>query len=166
MDAAQELSRVGEIVEHMILIDSPNPIGLEKLPPRLYDFFQSINLFGPRDRPPPAWLLPHFLAFLDALDKYKPKPFAPGTAPKTHIIWAKDGVCKFPDSPRPEMSESDPREMKWLLNNRTDFGPNGWEKLVGAEKITIRTMDGVNHFTMMTGNKVDEVARFLKDALA
>jgi naphtho-gamma-pyrone polyketide synthase len=164
-DAAQELERCGERVERLILIDSPNPIGLEKLPPRLYDFFETIGLFGDGNNPPPKWLLPHFLAFVDSLDKYRPVPFKPGRAPQTYIIWARDGVCKFPESPRPDWTEGATREMKWLLNNRTDFGPNSWDKLIEAEKLVIKTLDDANHFSMMTRGKAQELATLIKAAM-
>lgn len=166
-DAAQQLSREREAVEKLILIDSPFPIGLEKLPPRLYDFFNSIGLFGSADKAPPSWLLPHFLAFVDSLDKYRAVPFPKGErAPETHIIWAKDGVCKSPSDPRPPMRDDDPKEMKWLLNNRTDFSSNGWEDLVGKGRCRVRTMSDANHFTLMEGRKVHELADFVRDALA
>ena len=163
-DAAQELDRVGEKVERLILIDSPFPIGLEKLPPRLYDFFKTVGLFGEGDKPPPSWLLPHFLAFVDSLDLYKAKPFASGRAPPSRLIWARDGVCKFPDSPRPDMKDA-PKEMKWLLNNRTDFGSNGWDGLLSGDDMVIETMDDANHFTMMAGEKAKELAVFMRKAM-
>ncbi|KAK4692542.1 hypothetical protein P7C71_g4683, partial [Lecanoromycetidae sp. Uapishka_2] len=162
-DAAQELERCGETVERLILIDSPFPIGLEKLPPRLYDFFSSIQLFGSAE--PPKWLIPHFLAFVDSLDKYRAKPFAPGHGPKTSIVWAKDGVCKNPGDPRPEPRADDPREMNWLLNNRTDFGPNGWDALLGGGEVVVETLENANHFTLMEGGKAMELARFIERAM-
>ena len=164
-DAVQELDRCGEKVERLILIDSPFPIGLEKLPPRLYDFFKSVGLFGEGDKPPPSWLLPHFLAFVDSLDLYRAKPFKPGRGPPTRLVWARDGVCKYPESPRPEMRDDDPKEMWWLLNNRKDFGDNGWERLLGTDDLVIETMDDANHFTMMAGDKVKELAVFICKAM-
>lgn len=163
-DAAQELDRVGEKVERLILIDSPFPIGLEKLPPRLYDFFKTVGLFGEGDKPPPSWLLPHFLAFVDSLDLYRAKPFASGRAPPSRLIWARDGVCKFPDSPRPDMNGA-PKEMKWLLNNRTDFSANGWDSLLSGDDMVIETMADANHFSMMAGEKVKELAVFIRNAM-
>ena len=112
-DAAQKLDRIGERVERLILIDYPFPIGLEKIPPRLYDFFKSVGLFGESGRPPPAWLLPHFLTFVDSLDLYRAKPFPTGRSPPSRLIWARDGVCKFPDSPRLDMNGAS-KEMNWL----------------------------------------------------
>ncbi|KAF2686477.1 conidial pigment polyketide synthase PksP/Alb1 [Lentithecium fluviatile CBS 122367] len=164
-DAAQVLTHAGEKVERLILLDTPNPIGLEKLPTRLYDYFNSINLFGQGGAPPPSWLLPHFLAFINALDTYKAKPFQ-GVAPEVHIVWAEDGVCKDGSIPRPEERADDPREMKWLLNNRADLGPNGWDTLVGASKVKISSMKDANHFTMMEGVKAKELSLFIKGALA
>lgn len=46
-DAAQSLVAVGEEVKRLILIDSPNPIGLQKLPPRLYDDFNRVGILAP-----------------------------------------------------------------------------------------------------------------------
>ena len=50
------------------------------------------------------------------------------------MIWAVDGVCKFADSPRPEAGEDEQKEMRCLLENTTDFGPNGWDDLLGGRK--------------------------------
>ncbi|KAJ5394178.1 uncharacterized protein N7487_011819 [Penicillium crustosum] len=36
----------GEAVEILTLIDSPNPIGLGKLPKRMYDFLENLGIFG------------------------------------------------------------------------------------------------------------------------
>jgi naphtho-gamma-pyrone polyketide synthase len=176
-DAARQLIlEEGEEVERLLLLDSPFPIGLEKLPPRLYKFFNSIGLFGDGKRAPPDWLLPHFLAFIDSLDAYKavPLPFNDSKwakkMPKTYLIWAKDGVCGKPGDPRPEPAEDgseDPREMKWLLNDRTDLGPNKWDTLVGPQNIGgIHVMEEANHFTMTTGQKAKELSKFMAKAMS
>ena len=166
-DAAQELQRQGEKVAKLILLDSPFPIGLEKLPPRLYDFFSSIGMFGSAEgKAAPPWLIPHFLAFVESLDRYQVKAFAPGTGPETHIMWAKDGVCKNAADPRPEPRADDPREMLWLLNNRTDFGPNGWDGLIGGgDSVVVETLENANHFTLMQGQNAFKLARFVERAM-
>ncbi|KAJ9668079.1 hypothetical protein H2201_001885 [Coniosporium apollinis] len=166
-DAAQQLIAEGEEVARLILLDSPFPIGLEKLPPRLYKFFDSQGMFGTGNKAPPSWLLPHFLAFIESLDAYRAVPFAKGTAPKTHLIWARDGVCKNPGDPRPPPQDDDPKEMKWLLNNRTDFGPNGWDTLVGgSSNMVIESMSDANHFSMMEGSKAGELSTFIARSMA
>lgn len=173
-EAARYLIIKGETVERLLFLDTPFPIGLQKLPPRLYSFFNSIGLFG-EGKTPPDWLLPHFLAFIDSLDTYKASPFPLSDAelakklPKTFLIWAKDGVCGKPGDPRPAPASDgskDPREMIWLLNDRVDLGPNGWDTLVGEDNIGgITVMEGANHFTMMKGDKAKELARFLTRSL-
>jgi naphtho-gamma-pyrone polyketide synthase len=56
--------------------------------------------------------------------------------------------------------------MQWLLNNRTDLGPNGWDTLVGAKNVGgITVMDGANHFTMTRGEKAKELAAFIAGAM-
>ena len=176
-DAARHLMfEEGEQVDRLLLLDTPFPIGLEKLPQRLYGFFNSIGLFGEGKTAPPAWLLPHFLAFIDALDAYKaaPLPFTEGKwakkLPKTYIIWAKDGVCGKPGDPRPDPptdGSKDPKEMVWLLNDRTDLGPNKWDTLVGPDNIGgITVMENANHFTMTKGEKAKELSAFMAKAMA
>nr|BAJ65431.1 polyketide synthase [Aspergillus aculeatus] len=176
-DAARYLIlEEGERVDRLLLLDSPFPIGLEKLPPRLYRFFDSIGFFGEGRSAPPAWLLPHFLAFIDSLDAYRaaPLPFDDpkwaSKMPKVFLIWAKDGVCNKPNDPRPEPAADgspDPREMIWLLNNRTDLGPNKWDTLVGPNNVGgITIMEEANHFTMTLGTKAKELSNFIGEALA
>ncbi|CVK91833.1 bikaverin cluster-polyketide synthase [Fusarium mangiferae] len=153
-DAARQLVSEGEVVESLILIDSPNPVGLGKLPKRMYDFLEKSGIFGAFEmgeeaQAPPDWLFQHFCVFIEALDRYVPEPFEHGMAPKTTIIWAADGVCKNPDDPRPEAQPDDPRGMNWLLNNREDFGPNGWDEFIGAGNISTMAIENANHFTMM-----------------
>lgn len=73
-----------------------------------------------------------------------------------------DGVCKFTDSPRPEAGEDEPKEMRWLLENRTDFGANGWDDLLGGrENLVMETLDGANHFSMMEGEKAILLSEFI-----
>lgn len=174
-DAVRQLViDMGEKVERIFFLDSPFPIGLEKLPPRLYKFLDEMKIFGDGKTPPPKWLLPHFLAFIDALDMYRAVPFPSDDPrfqdrlPKAYLIWAKEGVCGKPGDPRPTPPEDgtrDPREMTWLLNDRTDFGPNGWDTLVGKNKLaSIEALDGANHFTMMDGAKAGGLSSFIAKA--
>ena len=162
-DAAQYLTSDGAIVERLLFLDSPCPIGLGKLPPRIFEFFKKCGLFGGADSP--EWLLPHFLAFIEALDGYKATPFASDKVPKTFMIWAKDGVCKYPGDVRPERTPRDPAEMDWLLENRADFGPNRWDLLLGIHNLEIHTLEEANHFTMMKDHAVIRVGEFMRKAL-
>ncbi|UKZ57042.1 polyketide synthase [Trichoderma virens] len=168
-EAAIQFTREGETVQRLILLDSPNPIGLEKLPARLFDFINGLGLFGAGKAP--DWLLAHFLAFIDALDEWKPVPWEKALGgrappPKTYILWAEDGVCKDTDA-RPEYRDDDPREMRWLLENRTNFGGNNWDVLLGEENLSIQRIQDANHFTMLRkGKNTQRVASFIKNSFA
>ena len=165
-ETAQQLSRNGEETARLILIDSPNPVGLENPPERMYDFFDTLDFFGTNGKAPPSWLRPHFNAFLTTLDNYKVRPFN-GKPLQTHIVYARDGICKHPTDPRPEIRPDDPREMIWLLNNRTDFSGGGWGSLVGVENLKVHVLDDVNHFSLVApGPKIQELSAFIKRAMA
>ncbi|KAI6776042.1 hypothetical protein HG530_002800 [Fusarium avenaceum] len=169
-EAARQFVAEGENVESLILIDSPNPIGLGKLPKRMYDFLTESGIFGGFEtgnnaQSPPDWLFQHFSVFIEALDKYMPQPFELGSAPRTTLIWATDGVCKNPQDKRPEERDDDPRGMKWLVNNRTDFGANGWDDLIGTDNIRILTVEDANHFTLLREPVVSLVCRMIREVL-
>ena len=154
-------------IERLLLLDSPCPYALEPLPQRLHVFFNEIGLLG--DGNPantPKWLLPHFTSAINALKAYQPVLLKddPYEAPPTFLIWCRDGVCKYPDDPRPPPQDDDPASMKWLLNNRTDFAGNGWEKLVGEDKCEFAVIDG-NHFTMMKEPVVSSLSSLCARAL-
>jgi iterative type I PKS product template protein len=139
-------------VEQLVLIDSPCPVALEPLPARLHHFFDEIGLLSTGTGKAPSWLLPHFEYSIKALTAYKPEARSSDgfASPPVLFIWATEGVCGKPGDPRPPPQADDPKSMKFLLDNRTDFGPNGWDKLldVGGGKAKMRKIDG-NHFTMM-----------------
>lgn len=164
-EASQQLLGSGEATARLILIDSPNPIGLENPPQRMYDFFESLGIFGTDGKPPPPYLRPHFDAFIGTLDNYQVKPFS-GPSLQTHLVYARDGICKYPSDPRPELKDDDPREMLWLINNRTDFSGDGWAQLVGKQNLKIAVLDDVNHFSLVeNGPKMAELGDFIRGAM-
>ncbi|KAK5625728.1 hypothetical protein RRF57_001444 [Xylaria bambusicola] len=166
-DAAATLMAQGEEIAGLILLDSPNPIHLEKLPQRLFHFLNRAGVFGSdSSKGAPDWLLQHFNAFLDALDKYEIKPFGPGKTPPTHTLWAADGVYKSTGGERLEEQADGTREMKWLLNERTDFGANGWDSVIESGRLNIEVLEGANHFTMMEGPQGHRLSQFLARALS
>ena len=152
-EVAQQLIQEGETVARLILLDSPCPVRLEALPARLHHFLDRIGLLGTGVGAAPDWLLPHFDAAIRALEQYKPAPMDPATAPQTLAIWARDGVCGNPDDVQLPLEQGDPKSMRWLLENRTDFGSNGWDELLDASKMHFGVVDG-NHFTMMRQPRV------------
>jgi naphtho-gamma-pyrone polyketide synthase len=139
---------------HLVLLDSPNPIGLQNPPQRMYDFFDSLGIFGEGGKTP-DWLRAHFDAFIRILDDYEPSHLP--NAPSSLIVYARDGVCKDPNGPRMEIKPDDPREMVWLLNNRTDFEASGWKSVVGTKNLSVSVLDEVNHFTIMDKGEAQKV---------
>lgn len=166
-EACLQLQAVGETVEKLIFFDVPCPLPPQALPSRLHQFFDTIGLLGPEGKAP-NWLVPHFESSIRNLSAYRPAAMDPskGPIPKTYTIMAQDGVCKFDTDPRPEMRPEDPPHMRWLLFNRTDFGPIGWEALLGQENIvSLESIANANHFTMMREPGVNELPARIREAL-
>ncbi|KAB8659338.1 hypothetical protein FH972_026227 [Carpinus fangiana] len=157
-EVCHQLLSQNQQVEKLILIDSPCPVNLEPLPARLHQFFDEIGLLGTGGKgTSPDWLLLHFESSIKALDEYDPKPLPRGSVPDTFALWATKGVCGEPNDPRPPPSDDeDPKPMKWLLDNRTDFGHNGWGELLRGS-IQFDTINA-NHFTMMTDQFVSYIS--------
>ena len=165
-EVCQQLIAGGDKVDTLMFIDTPCPLIIEPLPGSLHRFFASIGLLGEGDgvlEKLPPWLLPHFAASVTALSTYDARPLPEGTSPKVYTIWCEDGVCKSPEDPRPDPYPYG--HAQWLLENRTDFGPNLWDEMMPKENMTIAHMPG-NHFSMMRAPLVNELVAFMRKALA
>ncbi|KAI0896590.1 polyketide synthase [Annulohypoxylon nitens] len=165
-EIVNQLTKADEEVSHLILIDSPCPITIEPLPAGLHAWFASIGLLGEGDSPEekkiPSWLLPHFAASVTALSNYTAEPIAKEKCPKVTVIWCEDGVCKLPTDPRPDPYPTG--HALFLLDNRTDFGPNRWDEYLDVEKSTFYHMPG-NHFSMMHGDLAKQLGTFMKEGI-
>lgn len=146
------LQAEGEVVDKIVLIDSPCRTKFETLPLDVVRYLSSHQLMGDKDaNQTPKWLIDHFEVTLRAVERYEPTKttaIPAGEAPDVHIIWATDGVL-----PRGGAAEAgldcDVKVTRFLLEERIDLGPNGWETLFpGASKIYIATMPG-NHFNIV-----------------
>lgn len=157
-EIVNQLVKAGERIEHLIIIDAPCPITIEALPKGLHAWFASIGLLGDGDSSKiPPWLLPHFAASVSALSNYTAEPIPKDRCPKVTAIWCEDGVCHLPTDPRPEPYPKG--HALFLLDNRTDFGPNRWDEYLDVNKMTMRHMPG-NHFSMMHGELVSTTNPF------
>ncbi|KAI1412620.1 polyketide synthase [Hypoxylon sp. FL1857] len=173
--AAQILINGQEQVLSLSLIDSPPPLnGLDRLPPHFYKYCESLHLFGHKSGSnggkPPAWLIPHFNATIDLLHEYRAAPMRPGRyfdLPKVSIIWAATCIADNPRLPKLAPHPDDTEGMKFLLERRTDFGPNGWDALFpGRERdIVIDRVEGAHHFSMMREPYSWKLAEFLVKAM-
>ncbi|KAL8790015.1 MAG: hypothetical protein Q9195_006564 [Heterodermia aff. obscurata] len=161
-EAACQLIRGGEKVQKLLLIDAPCPVLFPPLPKSLVRFFDTIGLFGPGKSP--AWLLEHFDATVANLSLYNPGAVDVSEAPSSFAIWAREGVCKEPSKANFDLGEEDNKSVGWMLNDRTDVGPNGWDILLGVGKVSGVGMAG-NHFTMMREPNVAELGDHIRRAL-
>ncbi|OWP00295.1 BcPKS12, polyketide synthase [Marssonina coronariae] len=162
-EAVNQLTRAGDVVDKLILIDSPCPDIIEPLPLSLHRWFASIGLLGDGDISKlPPWLLPHFAASVNALSTYTPESIEPSRCPRVTAIWCEDGVCKLPSDPRPDPFPYG--HAQFLLDNRTDFGPNLWDRYLDPEKFECKHMPG-NHFSMMKAPHVAELRDMIIDAI-
>ncbi|KAL1872724.1 putative secondary metabolism biosynthetic enzyme [Diaporthe australafricana] len=145
------LQSEGEVVDKIILIDSPCRTKFETLPLDVVRYLSSHQLMGDKDTNQiPKWLIDHFEVTLRAVDRYKPTRMSVpvGTAPDAHIIWATDAVLPRGGAAQTGL-DCDVKVTRFLLEQRIDLGPNGWETLFsGASRIFIATMPG-NHFNIV-----------------
>jgi iterative type I PKS product template protein len=145
-EAVNQLTKMAEPVDQLILIDAPCPDTIEPLPSSLHRWFASIGLLGDGDMSKlPSWLLPHFAASVTALSNYKAEKIDPARCPNVTAIWCEDGVCHLPTDPRPDPFPYG--HAQFLLDNRTDFGPNLWDRYLNSDKISCAHMPG-NHFSV------------------
>ncbi|GAB1313853.1 hypothetical protein MFIFM68171_04063 [Madurella fahalii] len=158
-----QLTKAGEEVEHLVIIDAPCPVTIEPLPQGLHAWFASIGLLGDGDdKKIPPWLLPHFAASVTALSNYDALPIPKEKCPDVMTIWCEDGVCKGPNDPRPEPYPKG--HALFLLDNRSDFGPNRWDEYLDVNKMQFRHMPG-NHFSMMHDDSAKQLGGFIREAL-
>ncbi|KAK1783530.1 putative polyketide synthase [Copromyces sp. CBS 386.78] len=163
-EIVSQLVKAGDEVENLIIIDAPCPVTIEPLPQGLHAWFASIGLLGEGgdQKKIPEWLLPHFAASVTALSNYDAEPIPKEKCPKVTAIWCEDGVCKLPTDPRPEPYPKG--HALFLLDNRSDFGPNRWDEYLDASKMTFRHMPG-NHFSMMKDDLAKQLGSFIREAL-
>lgn len=156
--AAQGMIESGETVASLVLIDSPVPKGLDRLPQHFYDFCNEIHLFGQTAggekvaKEVPEWLVPHFNATIDTLHEYVATPLPADRLPHASLIWACDSVMDGTIVPRPAPHADDTEGMRFLTEPRTDFSGNGWEALFPGQDLWIQRAENANHFTMMVSS--------------
>ena len=164
-ETCRQLIAAGDVVDTLVFIDTPCPLIIEPLPTSIHRFFGSIGLLGDGEgalEKLPPWLLPHFAASVHALSTYDAQRIESEKCPKVYAMWCEDGVCKLPEDPRPDPYPYG--HAQWLLENRTDFGPNLWDEFVAGDKMVCRQMPG-NHFSMMKAPHVNRLVDFLREAL-
>ena len=148
-EVAKQLMHIGEAVARLILIDSPCRLVYDSMPLEVLDFLSKSGVVGNYE-PGDNLILPrneHFVSTIRAIEGYSPTPVDSVQAPQTFIIWASDGITDDLDLTNTKLDLS--RNItRFLLNDRTDLGPHGWENLLSPEAISIARMPG-NHFSII-----------------
>ncbi len=185
-EAARILIDGGETVLGLILLDMrvprPMPDGLELT----MDILDQVGLTAGIKRAGKAFgaisdmLRQHLLSTVKQLMVYNAQPMPEGKRPlKTVIIWAKKGMIdvikeqglEIPEWAQ-EIEEMDGNVMEdeglglvgWFYGKRTDFGPNGWDKLLGD--VETHVVEGADHFSLVSPPIVRETARIMQEAVA
>ena len=154
--ATQRLLAAGEEVLSLLIIDSPVPRIMDKLPTHFYEYCDSLGLFGysmgDSSQQTPEWLIPHFNASVDVLHgcKVPPLDVPRERMPKVSIIWACDTVLGDAKVDwMTNLTEGQSKGIHFLIEKRTDFGACGWETMLPGAEIRCEKVVGANHFSMM-----------------
>ncbi|KAL4944988.1 hypothetical protein BDV06DRAFT_209856 [Aspergillus oleicola] len=158
---AEALVNMGDEVHSIIIIDAPVPQVMEKLPASFYEYCNGIGLFAnqPGGTPdgttqPPPYLIPHFQATVDVMLDYRVAPLNTKRMPKVGIIWASETVMEEANAPKM-------KGMHFMVQKRTNFGPDGWDTVCPGAEFDIIRAEGANHFTLMTREYVHLVMELI-----
>lgn len=177
---AQQLVAEGEEVASLQVLDSPPPTrGLDKLPDRFFDHCSEVGIFGNElmvsgeaasataNTKVPDWLMPHFRATIELLSRYVAPPFIASSdkQPRVSIVWA--GTCAFDNgkyAPLPAQTSEDPdtEGMKFLTQQREDFGAGDWANLFPGNQLDVHVVENEHHFSMMRGEGAAKLAKFMR----
>lgn len=143
------LQRRGHVVEKVVLIDSPCRLTHEAMPLEILSLLSSQNLMGASGTEKvPEWLVSHFKATIQAVQRYKPEPLRPDVVvPQVFLIWASDGLTTqasdVQKTPIPDATIA-----HFLLERRERIGVDGWNTLFPRTEILTVMMPG-NHFNLV-----------------
>lgn len=151
-EAARQMLDAGEEVASLLLMDSPCPVILPPMSPPLIKYCDSIGLYGydrNKTEEQQRTSMKSYYRSVEKLAAYKPLPI-PSTARglQTLIIWAEHGARDPMKDPEPDFSynKGDYGSIeRWILDDRTEFGPYGWDTLLPVDKMEIKRTPG-NHF--------------------
>lgn len=174
-EVARQLIALGETVKTLIMIDAPCPKALPHMPDPTVELMEQTGIFigvkraGKPDQPMALSTKQHLVSCVKALKVYDPIPIPASAYPdNVFLIWAKDGTFEKMSDTVSELAARKEEEVKvegigmdtpdtglrkdWLTAKRKNFGPNGWDRLVG-DNIECVAIPG-DHFSIMNLPKV------------
>ncbi|KAK0667056.1 putative polyketide synthase [Cercophora samala] len=177
-EVARQLINHGEEIESLTLIDAPCPASLPPLSIETISLLDEVGAFKGLKNNKKAGKIKmkeavhaHFVGSVNALEKYKPAAMGNKPSPvikSVTVVWAQNGVW---DTVGPEVKAKHIQGLgkrnaavDWMMDTRSDFGPNGWETLLPGGEIQCKVVEG-DHFTMMRGSGVLRLGEVLKTAI-
>ncbi|CAK4034954.1 alpha beta-hydrolase [Lecanosticta acicola] len=151
VEAARLLLAQGEIVERLVLIDSPCRLLYEALPFPTVQALADKNLMGSTHNPKrkaPAWMLDHFAVTIRAIESYVPMPLRTELRlPEVFVIWAAEGI----DAAHDLDVDWSVKVNRLLLRTRKRFSPLGWDLMFPNVEVKTAALPGANHFNLIHG---------------
>ncbi|PCG98961.1 Acyl transferase/acyl hydrolase/lysophospholipase [Penicillium occitanis (nom. inval.)] len=183
-EVSRQLLEAGDKIKRLVIIDmkipKPMPEGLEVT----MDFLDKVGLTTGINRAGPALagmserLKQHLASTIKSLMYYTAPVMDPSRRPeKSYIIWAEYGLAEIiGDAAFKDVAEmmglkedvdGNPMEddtglASWFYSRRDNFGPNGWDKLLGS--VVCRSMKA-DHFSMVTPPAANELGKLLQEAV-
>ena len=147
-EVAKILSRNGQKVQKLILIDPPCRLVYEELPMEVVHYLTSNNLMGKwGTEQPPSWMINHFDMAIRAISTYVPTPMQAPNSPDVLIAWARDGVLKETECSKTGL-DFNIKVTRMLMERPENDGPLGWDMLLPGAKLSVLQTLG-NHFTIV-----------------
>ncbi|KHN96135.1 polyketide synthase [Metarhizium album ARSEF 1941] len=148
-EAIRQLGDEGVPVRKLLLLDSPDPFGLQIPSRKMSCFLEDVLKFGASAARAPDWVLVHFDGMSEVLGAYTPAPLPSNVELDTLLVYAGRGADNDYDDAQGELERAANRDIRWILRDRTDFTAAGWQRLLKARNLVVKIIDSVDHFTMM-----------------
>ncbi len=154
-EVAYQMISSGKDVAGLVMIDAIAPRTMSNMPVETLDILDTAGL---NEGTAHANVVQHFKASIRVLDAFHARPMSEIEFGKTlscRVIWARRGVFEsISQEKREAVYKTHGEQVKnlnsmqeWLLVGRQDFGPHGWDELVGC-RVECEVVDA-HHFSIM-----------------
>lgn len=157
-EMAKLLTRAGEIVSTLILIDSPCRLLYEALPVQVVEELTKKGLMGAsssssssqqKKKAAPEWLVQHFTSTVLSVQRYQPVAMRESRVPENvYCIWVEEGLVETSVEESGLDVDVNVRVTRFLLEGRRGkkkLESEGWERLLPGAEFGFEYMTG-NHF--------------------